>query len=331
MAMSTPFLISASDVKPIAVSWLWEGWIPAGKLSLIDGDPGCGKTTIALDLVARITSGTAMPDGEASDPCNAVFISAEDDSCDTLLPRLNEAGADSTRVKFLHPESPIPVLLKDSTWLASQIAEHDFKLVVFDTMMAFLGSKTDSYRDQEVRQALTPLVRAAQETGAAVLAIRHNTKSGGQLAIHRGMGSVAFSGLARTVLSVGRHPDGKSMVLAQAKCNLGKDLRSKHFTLEGSNGVPTIAWGPPCDLSADDLGVLVPVSSGLLAAAKGWLVETLTEGPMIGTDVKDLADLFEITPITLRRAREELGIQTSKRENKTWWSLPTQLDQDDQG
>ncbi|MBL6926811.1 MAG: AAA family ATPase [Acidimicrobiia bacterium] len=329
--MSTPFLISATDVKPVTVSWLWDGWVPAGKLVFLDGDPGCGKTTIALDLVARISSGKSMPGGEASDPCNALVISAEDEIGDTLRPRLDEAGADMARIKFLHPESPIPSFPNDSTWLANEMDTGDFKLVVLDTTMAFLGSKVDSHRDQDVRRALTPLIRAAQQSGATVLAIRHNTKSGGQLAVHRGMGSVAFSGLARAVLSVGRHPDGHSMVLAQAKCNVGKDLKSRHFTIEASNGLPTIAWGEPCDLSADDLGVMRPVSSGLVTAAKEWLTETLAEGPMLGTDVKNLAQLSEITPMTLRRAREKLAVQTSKRDKKTWWSLPNQLDQDDQG
>ncbi|MBT7691584.1 MAG: AAA family ATPase [Gemmatimonadales bacterium] len=323
--MTTPYLILASEVPPIDVSWLWDGWLPVGKLVFLEGDPGCGKTTIALDLVARITSGVEMPSGGRHGPGGALVISAEDDAADTLRPRLDAAGADCGQVHFLHPESPMPALPSNSDWLAAEIVRTSSRLVVLDTTMAFLGAGIDSYRDQDVRRALNPIVQTARETGATVLAIRHFRKSSSSSAINRGIGSVAFAGLARTVLSVAAHPDGKSMVLAQSKCNLAPKLRSRRFTIEGAEGAACISWGEECDLSADDLATMVPVSKGAVEAAKEWLEETLGTGAIAATEVKVLAEKADIKQSTLRRAREALGITTSRSNDRSFWSLPPQL------
>jgi hypothetical protein len=204
--------ISLADVEPQRVEWLWKGRIPLGKLTVIDGDPGTGKSAMVNDIVARISAGRAMPDNSPAEVGGAVLLNAEDGLSDTVRPRLEAAGADLQRVLALATtpdKDGIERLLslpEDIPVLRRGVEQVGARLVVVDPLMAFLSGSVDSHRDQDVRRALAPLARLAEETGAAVVAVRHLTKTEGSNPLYRGGGSIGIVGAARSALLVAKAP-----------------------------------------------------------------------------------------------------------------------------
>jgi hypothetical protein len=213
-------------VEETALRWLWPGRIPLGTITLLDGDPGLGKSLLALDLVARVTRGAAMPDGgdtlagavEGVVDGGAVLLSAEDDLAATVRPRLDAAGADLQRVLAVQTVLTYDTAMGqevergfalpgDVPLLVAAIGEVDAKLVVIDPLMAYLDGRVNSWRDQDVRAALAPLARLAERTGVAVVILRHLTKGGSTNALYRGGGSIGIIGAARSGLLVARAPN----------------------------------------------------------------------------------------------------------------------------
>jgi RecA-family ATPase len=169
-----------ADVARERVTWLWRGYLPVGKVVVLDGDPGLGKSTVTADLAARITIGKPMPDGSGGgDPGAVVLASAEDGLADTIRPRLELAGADLTRVTVVeHLELPngstVPLELPgDLEVLEAVVRDVGAALVTIDPLMAFLAGTVNANRDQDVRRALHPVKEVAERTGAAFLVVRH--------------------------------------------------------------------------------------------------------------------------------------------------------------
>ena len=234
-----PTLVRMSTVKSKRLRWLWCGWLPLGKLVVLDGDPNLGKSLLTLDLAARLSRGDKMPDGSRGDiegPMQIVMLTVEDDPEDTIKPRLDAAGADATRI-LLMPTVREPPVRNKTPWgrerlpsvgdidaLRKAIDQTGARLVIIDPLMAFLPG--DAHRDQEVRQALSPLTALAAELGVAVLVVRHLNKSGGSNALYRGGGSIGIIGAARVGAVVAPDPDdptGERRVLAITKCNLASE------------------------------------------------------------------------------------------------------------
>ena len=324
MTALIPQLVRASDIRPVAVSWLWTSWLPVGKLVLLEGDPGCGKSSIAIDLAARLTSGSSMPTGQGVDPAGVVILNAEDGIEDTVRPRLDAAGADCERVHLWDWQSVLPRLPDSADWLADRIVEHEVKLVILDTLTTFLDSGINSHRDQDVRRALIPLVKTASESGTAVLAVRHLNKGQQSSAMHRGMGSMAFTGLARAVWHAGPHPDEDAMVLAAVKNNLAQNAHAMRYRVSDSNGAPVVTWEGPCDLVADDLIAQPASTPSAVTEAVEWLEEQLTGHEVPSTQLQQ--DAFEagISHATYRRARKHLDVTSTRRADQHWSSLPAQ-------
>ena len=210
-----------SEITKKPVEWLWPGRIPLGELTLVDGDPDTNKSSLTLDLAARLSKGQAMPpenEGEKNgEPAKVLLLVAEDSIEKTLPRRLEAAGADLARVAVLNQAMTLP---QDLGILRAAIVQTGAKLVVLDPLVVFLG--TCNTRDQSVRQALTPVVRLADQTNTAFLAIRHLVKSGGRHRLYRGSGSIGIIGAARSGFLVANSPDDPNMrVLCHTKCNLG--------------------------------------------------------------------------------------------------------------
>src|ERR1051325_4108665 len=192
----TAITVCASDVQPERVSWLWNRRIPLGKLSILEGDPGLGQSTLALGLAASISIGRALPDDLPLDRSATLLCTAEDGLADTVVPRLMAAGADVGRIHFWtgvrqdEREDP-PSFPEHCLLLLGEIRRVAAVLVVVDPLMAYLAPSVNSWRDHDVRQALFPLAQVADVTGAAVLIIRHLTKGTGP-AIYRGGGSIGL-------------------------------------------------------------------------------------------------------------------------------------------
>lgn len=341
-----------STVPATRVRWLWPGKVALGKLTLLAGDPGLGKSFVTLDLAARLSRGDAMPDGSGGSPTPAstLLLSAEDDAGDTLVPRLRALGADLGRVLAVHgtsfstdPGRVIPFdLARDLSHLATLlVAEPGARLIVIDPISAYTGN-TNNSRNAEVRAMLAPLSDLAARHGVAVLAVTHLNKGGGgdganrgNSALYRAMDSLAFTAAARTVLMVVADPaDRARRLLLPGKNNLGKDDCGMAYRIvEDPAGDATIAWEEePVRLHVGDV-LGAPAGSGGAAGGDAGacldeavvaLQRLLRDGPRPIDDVKREMSALGVSDYAFRKARERLGVQYEVRRGATCglWTLP---------
>jgi hypothetical protein len=300
-------IVRLSEVRAEAVSWLWEGRIPRGKLSLLDGDPGLGKSTLALDLAARVSTGSPMPGSASlarSTPAGVVLISHEDGLADTIRPRLDAAGADVSRVVAIMGISEIqggdrlPALPEDTTEIEACVARTKAALVIIDPFVAYLGAETNSSKDQDVRRALMPLATMAQRTGVAILLVRHLNKQLGGPAIYRGGGSIGIVGAVRSGMLVARDPDDETArVLAPIKNNLAPPQPSLRFRIVPSDAASRVEWLGESHHGADGLlasAASPPDERDALREAEDALRSWLADGPVEVKALKKLAQEADI-------------------------------------
>ena len=316
-----------SEVEAETVEWLWGSRIPLGKLTILDGDPGLGKSVITMDLAARVTTGASFPNGYLGDVDHVgnldhldhlggvVILSAEDGLADTIRPRLDAVGADVSRVVAI---STVPdregnertiAIPEDIGTIEAAIRRVDAKLVIIDPLMAFLSGKANY--DQDVRKALTPLSRMAESMGVAVLVVRHLNKQQGGKALYRGGSSIGIIGAARSGLVVETHPDNSDLrVLATSKSNLAEKAASLTYSITtAENNTAKVAWGKATGLDADD--ILNPDTSEV-GKAKDWLALQLRDMPIPALTIKADAKEAGISEKTLYRAKDALGVKSLK-------------------
>ncbi len=262
MSERPPVLIQMNLVRQAAIDWLWQPYLARGKLAILDGDPGAGKSFFAADLAARLSRGGAWPDGAAAArPANTLFLNAEDGLEDTLLPRLDAAGADLGRVASLgglsaaEPAGAVIQFPYDLDRLRRAVVECRAELVVIDPMMAFFPPEVSTNNDQSIRMALTPLAGLAAETGTALLLVRHLNKGGGGKALYRGSGSIGIIGAIRTALFLAHDPnDPERRLFAMSKSNIGPLAATLAYRLAPDDvGRLRVEWLGACDATADDL------------------------------------------------------------------------------
>jgi archaellum biogenesis ATPase FlaH len=252
-----PFTI-LSDVEAQQVNWLWSKRIPLGKITILDGDPGMGKSLLSIFIAACVSTGNPMPDGEPVKQGKVLLIAPEDAAEDTIRPRLEAARGDPSQVLLLDnmdilnindtkrikiSERPFS-LAQDMEILEKVIKETGTILVVIDPLMAVLGYNIDSSRDQDVREVLTPLAQVAERTGCAFLIIRHLNKGSSDNILYRGSGSIGIIAVARIGLLVAHDPDDEQKrVFATIKNNLSKIAPNLSYQIaENEQGAPYIEW-----------------------------------------------------------------------------------------
>lgn len=331
-----------SAVVPERVRWLWEGRIPLGKLTILDGDPGNGKSALTTDLAARISVGRSLPDGTPCEegPGGVVLLNAEDGLADTIRPRLEAAGADLDRALALAttPDGEgferLLSIPEDLHIIRKGIDQVKARLVVLDPLMAFVSGNVNSHKDQDIRRALAPLAKLAEETGAAVVVVRHLNQATGQNALYRGGGSIGIVGQARSALLVAKDPqDEDRRVLAPLKNNLAKPAPSLAFVLtEAANGAVRVEWKGETNHNADAL-LAAPVDAEERSAvdeAAEFLRDALGRGPVWSKQVKKEAREADIAEKTLFRAKKALGVRSVKEGDGSWsWSLPNEAARSD--
>ncbi len=324
-----PVGVSMADIEPEDVEWLWSRRIPKAKVTILDGDPGKGKSTILYDLAARITSGRPLPDGEPVEKGGALIVSAEDGAADTIVPRFLAAGGDPTRARIIGAEEQF-IIPDDLDKLERAIKQTGATFVVIDPVMSFLSDDINSNRDQDVRRALQPLVNIAQRTGAAIVICRHLNKSSGGPAIYRGQGSIGFIGIVRSGLVVGEHPElEETFVLAGQKHNLSKPPESLAYRIGSAgpgDGTARIEYRGVSEITAAGLNA-APGDEGersRLTEAKEFLREMLRAGPEFVGKIKSEASAAEIGWRTIERAKADLKAQAVKdpKSGKWQWTLP---------
>jgi hypothetical protein len=315
-----------SEVHLEQVEWLWPRRIPRGKITVLDGDPDNGKSVLTTDLAARVTAGLELPDGTPAEAAGAVIVSAEDGASDTIRPRFDAAGGDPTRACLLGDEEPFAIP-DDIPRLERAVRQVGAALVVIDPIMAFLSGEVNSNRDQDVRRALTPLKQMAERTGAAVVLVRHLNKSRGGNPLYRGGGSIGIIGAARSGMVVGRHPgDEELRVRAGQKNNLSLPPESLAYGIEtAENGAARIVYRGVSEATAGQL-LRAPADEeekSALAEAKEFLLSELKGRPMWMKTVERNAREAGISPRTLKRAKQALGVKSEKESDGSWtWSLP---------
>lgn len=314
------------DVRPERVVWLWDGRIPLGKLTILDGDPGLGKSTLSLDLAAHVSRGIPLPcSTEPSRAAGVVLLSAEDDLADTIRPRLDAAGADVTRVVALRTvpgdDDRPPSIPEDLHLLRQAIERVGARLVVIDPLMAFLDASVDGHKDQSVRRALHRLAALAEDTRAAVVVIRHLNKAVGGNPLYRGGGSIGIIGAARAGLLVGRDPDDETRrVLASTKCNLAAEPGSLSFHMDQYEGACRVVWD---GASACGAALLLTENDGdqtALDEAKEVVSDILAAGPVASAVLRRRAMGEGVSERTLRRARAALGCVKRKAGMTGGWT-----------
>lgn len=309
-----------TDVEARPVRWLWTGRVPFGKVTIFEGEPEQGKSLVTCDLVARVTRGTVLPDGEQLlVPRNGLIVTAEDDYTDTVKPRLMAAGADMARVASYplrrDPETGkvAPLTIPDDVNKLQRIIErHEFALVIIDPITAFLAEDVQTHNDASVRRALSPANLMAQETMAAIVLLRHLNKDSSKSAINRGGGSVAFSANSRAVWVFAPHPDDEDLhLMARTKNNLtprgqtpalGYRIESRE-TPVGEQ--PIAAWqAGTYDMTADDL---LKHDARTDAQARNealeWLEQTLSMGPVPSAKLQEMAEAEGLSWSTVKRAK----------------------------
>jgi hypothetical protein len=315
-------LVLVAEVERERVRWLWEDRIPRGKITVIDGDPGVGKSTVTLTIAAKVSTGSPFPDGTRPEIGDVILLSAEDDVGDTIRPRLEAAGADLDRCWFLpavHPEGEPPrppELPADLFLLEDLVKSKGAALLVIDPLMAYLAGQVDSHRDQDIRRVLASMAYMAANTGCAVLIVRHMNKGQGS-ALYRGSGSIGIVGAARSGLLVAPDPDDDGRrVIAMTKSNLAKmpDALAYRLVNDEQYGVARVVWeGASKHTAADLVRQRVDEDEApALAEAVRVLKEVLADGPLSAGNVKRFAATAGVAERTLQRARHALGV-TARR------------------
>jgi hypothetical protein len=332
----SPSARAVADLAPQPVTWLWPGRFPAGKLSLLMGDPQLGKSLLTLDLCARLSAGRPWPDDTpGSGPAAALVINGEDGEADTIRPRLHSAGADLGRCFVLTPrdtDAGPPLSLPGQTGaLHSTLEQTHARLVVIDPVGAFLAPGVILASDQSVRRALRPLALLAEAHGCAVLLVLHLNKRGVGRAIYRGLGSIGLVAACRSAWLVAADPKAKGRaVFAQVKNNLGPPAASLAYEIRADgDGAPTLAWQGPSDYTADEL-VARPRGAPPAARASAcrFLADALRDGPRTLRDLWDQAKKLGFSSRTMRRAAKEMDLETLRgwEDNRatSYWALPGQ-------
>ncbi len=329
-----PSVVPLGEIEPAKTDWLWDQYLPAGAITVIDGDPGLGKSQLTIDLAARLSRGDAMPPNSATDGAfskrGTLILNAEDDPSRTLRPRLDAALADVGRIHLLREmsgfegEETRPVSLPlDLPAIEATIAAKNIGLVVVDPWVAYLDSKLSMNSDADVRRCLGQVAVMAERTGVSVLLVRHLNKKSGSNAIYRGGGSIGITGAARAVFMVGQDPDdADGRILACVKANLAPEPPSLRFRIEAAGTTSRVVWGDSCDVSAEDiLGTGAKTRGGKLDQAKEIIEGILSGGPRGSNEVMEACTSEGIARSTYHKARKDLRVISEKTEYQGQWML----------
>lgn len=332
-------LINMETVEVEQIEWLFYPFIPYGKVTIIQGAPGEGKTTMVLQIIAKLTKGEEIlprqeNTAEAKDgvetaadsdmklsespiePVNVIYQTAEDGLGDTIKPRLLAAGADCSRVLVIDDrEQPLTML---DIRLEEAIVQTKARLVVLDPIQGFLGAEVDMHRANEIRPLMKRVAVLAEKYHCAIILIGHMNKNSNGKSSYRGLGSIDFQAAARSVLIVGRIKDEPEIrVVCHVKSSLAPEGKSIAFRLDKETG---FEWIGEYDISADDL--LSGDSRGQKSRKeKEFLLEILANGGMAQRKIEEEAEKRGIKKKTLRNAKLELEIDSVKRGNQWFWML----------
>jgi putative DNA primase/helicase len=326
-----PDLLCLADVAARPVHWLWEPYIPLGMLSMLSGDPGVGKSFIALALAAELSRGR-LHDGRTMEPTNILYLTCENPIAECLRPRFDLLGGDP---RYLHlllgarfevdgKDQRRAVALSDVEILEEAIVETGARLVVIDPIQSYFGANVDLHRSNETRPVLDGLAHVAESHSAAFLLLRHLSKQAGGKAIHRGLGSIDLTGAVRSEMLAGSLPDEPdARALLHVKTNVGAKGGAQGYAIDA---LGRFSWTGESSITESDLlaAPARPEGGGAKAEAEDWLRDRLSQGSMESKEICTHAKEVGISFATLRRAKDALHVQSLKSAVRGgWlWALP---------
>ena len=319
-------IISSTNVEVRKINWLWYPFIPRGKVTILQGDPGEGKSTFMLTLAAYLTRGEALPFtdcGEPPDPITVLYQSTEDDYDDTIVPRFIKAGGIRDRLAFID-ESEYPLTFDDDRILEG-IKQTGAKLLVLDPLASYIGDCSLN-ASNEVRQKFNALINAARETDCAIVVVNHMNKMPGLKAIYRTPGSIDVAGAVRSILLLARDPDEEDKrYLVQTKMNLASKGDALEFRIEDGG----IKFTGITDKTADEILRKQDFVSGIgrpdvkLQEAKEVIEELLAAGAAVpAEDCEAVLKNNGVRRSTAQTAKRELGIESVRIQDRWYWKLP---------
>ena len=306
------------DVQPKEVKWLWYPYIPFGKITIVQGDPGEGKSTFVINLCSMLTNGASIPFLKTKlDIGNVVYQNNEDGKADTIVPRLLSCGADLARIAYIDEENNyVDIASKD---FEKTIENIDAKLIVLDPIQAYLGNNTDMNRSGDIRPIMKRLSMLAEKKGCAIVLIGHMSKNNNTKGLYRGLGSIDILAVARSVLLISRYKNDNQRIMAQVKNNLAPLGDSVVFSIDSHS---KITWLNRTKITASQvLDNDFSEKIGKTDRAVSIILKKLENGPCLATEIENTCCQEGISLRTLKIAKSRLDIISKKTVDGWLWEL----------
>lgn len=321
---TSQMFVDLADVKAQKVSWLMPPMIPRGMITIMEGDPGVGKSFLAMHIAAQVSIGGELPGGKRLRKGRVLYLSNEDDPSYTIRPRIDAMGGNPDNIAI-----QTEYLSLDDDGIDTVFAEvkrSPVQLIIVDPLFSYVPASQDAFKPNVIRSLLSQLKDIAEYCDAAVVIIRHLTKTKRDKAIYQGGGSMDVIGAARSAILVAEHPENSSQkVMAHLKHNISERGKSWIYELvqDKKHNVPVLKWVGPSDLTVDDLFSTDEVGrQSAQEVAMEYLKQQLGDGPRPTKKIEMGAEARGISKRTLDRARKELNIEPQKRHGVWILSLP---------